>query len=76
LDLFVVELAGKIDVAIGGDQGLRIEAVVSIGSNLGRHFASGGEYSRGQVSSTCDLRSSGTEEHSGEEGPARVKVTR
>ena len=47
LDLFVVETTGKIDVAVGGDQRLRIEAAVSLGSDLGRHFASGGEYTKG-----------------------------
>jgi hypothetical protein len=61
LDLFVVELAGKTDVAIGGDQGLRIEAGI-VGSNR----VAGGEYSKGVTADTeaprlpaCGVRGSG-----------------
>ena len=47
LDLFVVEAAGEVDVAVGGDEGPGVEASIFVGSDLGCHRASGREYTKG-----------------------------
>src|ERR1700687_3655142 len=37
LDLLVVDPAGQVDVAVGGDQRGRVQAVESVSPDLGRH---------------------------------------